>query len=106
MLPQGLIDLFHHAPAFRAGVFFCLGLCLGSFATALVYRLPRGLNWTTERSRCPSCGHALGVPDLVPVFSWLFLRGRCRHCGTRIPARYPLIELGFGVFVALIGWMI
>ncbi len=103
MLPQGLIDLFQNSPAFRAGLFFCFGLCLGSFMTALVYRLPRGLNWTTDRSRCPSCGHALGVPDLVPVFSWLALRGRCRHCRTPIPARYPLIELGVGAVLAAIG---
>lgn len=86
-----------------AGVFFCFGLIIGSFATALVYRLPRGLDWVSARSRCPSCGHVLGVPDLVPVFSWLFLRGRCRHCGTKIPARYPLIELSFGLAAAALG---
>jgi leader peptidase (prepilin peptidase)/N-methyltransferase len=71
-----------------------LGLCFGSFATALSYRLPRGLSMIKmARSACPSCGHALGVPDLVPVFSWLFLRGKCRHCKAAIGWRYPLIEL-------------
>ena len=91
------------SPAIRAGLFFCLGLCLGSFMTALAYRLPRGLNWTTDRSRCPSCGHTLGVPDLVPLFSWLFLRGKCRHCHTPIPVRYPLIELAFGLLFGCVG---
>lgn len=89
-------------PAFRAGLFFCLGICLGSFTTALVYRIPRKLNWTTDRSRCTSCHHALGVLDLVPIFSWVFLRGKCRHCGARVSIRYPLIELGFGLTFALI----
>ncbi|MBI1216194.1 MAG: prepilin peptidase, partial [Alphaproteobacteria bacterium] len=71
-----------------------LGLCFGSFATALAYRLPRGISMVKRvRSACPSCGHPLGVPDLVPVFSWLFLRGRCRHCRAPIGWRYPLIEL-------------
>jgi leader peptidase (prepilin peptidase)/N-methyltransferase len=60
------------------------------------------MNWISDRSRCTACNHVLGVPDLVPVFSWLALRGKCRHCGTRIPARYPLIELGFGLAFALI----
>ncbi|HEY0905710.1 MAG TPA: prepilin peptidase [Methylophilus sp.] len=89
-------------PAFRAGLFFCLGLCLGSFTTALVYRIPRKLNWTTDRSRCPNCKHALGPLDLVPVFSWLFLGRKCRYCKTPIPARYPLIEISFGMVFALI----
>ncbi len=71
-----------------------LGLALGSFATALSYRIPRDISIAARlRSACPSCGHVLGIPDLVPVFSWLFLRGRCRHCGARIGWRYPLIEL-------------
>lgn len=93
-------------PAFRAGLFFCLGLCFGSFLSAVTYRVPRKLNWTTDRSRCTSCGHALGVPDLVPVFSWMFLRGRCRHCGTSISVRYPLLELGFGIVFAVIASVI
>ncbi len=76
----------------------CLGLVFGSFATALSHRVPRGETWAEfkgkkSRSSCPSCGALLGVRDLVPVFSWLFLRGRCRHCGVRIGTRYPLIEL-------------
>lgn len=72
-----------------------LGLCLGSFATALSYRLPRGISMTAKaHSACPSCGNDLGVRDLVPLFSWLLRGGRCRFCEAKISRRYPLIELG------------
>ncbi len=71
-----------------------LGLCLGSFATALSYRLPRGISMVSKaHSACPACRHDLGVRDLVPVFSWLFLKGRCRFCRAKIGPRYPLIEI-------------
>jgi leader peptidase (prepilin peptidase)/N-methyltransferase len=59
----------------------------------LSWRLPRGISSTVERSKCSSCGHILGVRDLVPVFSWLFLKGRCHFCRAPIGWRYPLIEL-------------
>lgn len=72
-----------------------LGLVLGSFATALAWRLPRGVSMISKaRSACPACKADLGIPDLVPLFSWLALKGRCRRCKAQIPARYPLIELG------------
>lgn len=71
-----------------------LGLVLGSFATALAYRLPRDLSIVTKvHSQCPSCGHNLGFRDLVPLLSWVFLKGRCRHCRAVIGTQYPLIEL-------------
>jgi prepilin signal peptidase PulO-like enzyme (type II secretory pathway) len=71
-----------------------LGLVLGSFATALSYRIPRGLSiFSMLRSQCPACRKNLGVPDLVPLLSWMALRGRCRHCRAPIGWRYPLIEL-------------
>lgn len=71
-----------------------LGLVFGSFATALAYRLPRGLSILKKsRSACPSCDRKLGVLDLVPVFSWLFLRGKCRSCKAAIGWQYPAIEL-------------
>jgi hypothetical protein len=78
-----------------------LGLVFGSFVTALSYRLPRGESISHGRSRCPSCAHVLGVPDLVPVLSWVGHGGKCRHCGTKISWRYPLIELvTMALFVA------
>lgn len=70
-----------------------LGLIFGSFVTALSYRLPRGIGIAKGRSACPSCGAALAVRDLVPVFSWIMHRGACRACGARISWRYPAIEL-------------
>lgn len=71
-----------------------VGLCLGSFATALAYRIPLGISMVKkERSSCPSCQHDLGILDLVPFFSWAFLRGHCRFCKTSIGLRYPLIEI-------------
>lgn len=76
---------------------FLLGAALFSFMNVVAWRLPRGMDPLKGRSVCPQCGHTLGAPDLVPVFSWFFLRGRCRHCGAHIPARYLLVELLGGV---------
>ncbi len=79
------------------------GLALGSFLTCVFYRLPRGLSFTgRERSRCPSCGAILGWRELVPVFSYVFQRGRCRHCGHAIGVRYVLIELATLAFALVL----
>jgi len=75
---------------------FILGLCLGSFATMLSWRVPRGRSIIAPPSACPSCGTRLTGADLVPVLSWAAQGGRCRHCKTKVPARYPLIELSTG----------
>jgi leader peptidase (prepilin peptidase) / N-methyltransferase len=69
------------------------GLIFGSFATAFAYRIPRGESISSGRSKCPNCGAQISAIDNIPVFSYLFLRGKCRHCGERISIRYPLIEL-------------
>lgn len=70
------------------------GLCLGSFATALAWRLPRGISMIRRvHSACTRCGHDLSARDLVPVFSYLFMRGRCRYCEAPIGFRYPAIEI-------------
>ena len=66
---------------------------VGSFIGVLITRLPVGARVVLARSACPSCDHALGVRDLVPVLSWAFLRGRCRHCAASIGLFYPGIEL-------------
>ena len=70
-----------------------LGLVMGSAVTSLAWRLPRQLSWAGGRSICTACGATLRPADLVPLFSFLLARGRCRHCGERIPWRYPLTEL-------------
>ena len=72
---------------------FLLGAALFSFMNVVAWRLPRNMDPLKGRSICPRCGRTLDAPDLVPVFSWLFLRGRCRHCGAPIPARYLLVEV-------------
>lgn len=61
-----------------------LGAVLGSFLNCARYRVPRGLSLRHPPSHCPSCRTVLGVPDLVPILSYLALRGRCRHCGGTI----------------------
>jgi len=103
-----------------------LGLCIGSFLNVVIHRLPKMLEqgWRAEsadllgvpaetaeplslskpRSRCPSCGHAITWNENIPVLSWLWLRGRCSACKTRISARYPTIELLTGALFALVGW--
>lgn len=65
---------------------------LGSFSTALAYRVPKKMPWARTRSKCPSCEHVLGVLDLVPIFSWLLAGRKCRHCREPISWRYPLTE--------------
>jgi leader peptidase (prepilin peptidase) / N-methyltransferase len=73
------------------------GLLLGSFVTVLAHRLPRHEPFVAGRSRCPDCGAQIAAYDNVPLLSWLWLRGRCRACGGRISARYPLAELSVGL---------
>lgn len=70
-----------------------LGLVMGSFLNCYAWRLANGESILRGRSHCTACGKALGPADLVPVFSYLFLRGRCRHCGAKISPRYPATEL-------------
>ena len=74
---------------------FAVGACLYSFLNVIVFRIPRGEGFLRGRSRCPSCGRELTAGDLVPIFSFLFLRGKCRTCGAKIPVRDTLTE-GFG----------
>lgn len=69
-----------------------LGLAFGSFVNALVWRLHEGRDWIRERSECTHCHHVLAPKDLIPVVSWLLLRGRCRYCRRPIQDG-PIIEL-------------
>lgn len=86
-----------------AGVF---GSLLGSFLNVCVYRLPRDESVINPRSRCPSCEKPIAWYDNIPVMSWLLLRGRCRHCGTRISIRYPIVELVIAaVWAGSVAWL-
>ena len=83
---------------------FVTGACLFSFLNVLIYRIPRKQPYWKGRSRCTSCGHVLGALDLVPVFSYLALRGRCRYCGEKISPRYAAVELLGGAAAVLCFW--
>lgn len=83
-------------------IVFVYGIVIGSFVNVLICRLPEHENIATERSHCMSCGHKLRWYDLVPLFSWLFLRGKCRYCGARISAQYPIVEAINGLGYVLI----
>jgi leader peptidase (prepilin peptidase) / N-methyltransferase len=82
-----------------AGLF---GAVVGSFLNVVIHRLPAGESLVTPRSRCPSCGTQIRALDNVPMLSWALLRGRCRHCGAPISARYPAVELVTAVTFAAI----
>lgn len=78
-----------------------LGLILASFLSVVAHRLPLGESIVAPRSHCPSCKTQLLNRDNVPLLGYLLQRGRCRHCGVKIPLTYPLLEAGLAaVFVA------
>jgi len=78
-----------------------LGLCLGSFVNAFVWRLHEGRDWVKERSECVHCHHELAAKDLVPVLSWVWLRGKCRYCHKPISAQYPIVEASTALLFVL-----
>ena len=91
-------------------IVFIYGIVFGSFLNVCIYRLPKGEGIVLEASHCMSCGHKLKWYDLFPLFSWLFLKGRCRYCGEKISAQYPIVEATNGILYVLIffvnGWSI
>lgn len=85
-------------------IVFVLGAAIGSFLNVVVYRVPAGLSVLRPPSRCPKCLNQLRASENVPVFGWLWLRGRCKHCHSKISARYPLVEAATGLLFLLIFW--
>ncbi len=85
-------------------VLLILGSLIGSFLNVVIYRLPNNKSIVSPPSSCGSCEHRLEPLDLVPVLSYILLRGKCRHCGEKISARYPLVELLTGGIFALLFW--
>ena len=85
-------------------VFTLLGLFVGSFLNVCIDRLPRGQSIIHPRSHCAACNRKLGNLDLIPLFSYLWLRGRCRYCHARIPLRLPIVEGVTGLLFALLYW--
>ena len=76
---------------------FLFGITIGSFLNVCIYRLPKGESLITNNSHCMTCGTEIKRYDLIPVFSWIILRGRCRACGAKITPRYMIIELMTGL---------
>lgn len=76
---------------------FLFGITIGSFLNVCIYRLPKGESLITNNSHCMTCGTEIKRYDLIPVLSWLILKGRCRACGAKITPRYMLIEALTGV---------
>lgn len=81
-----------------------MGACVGSFLNVVVYRLPAGISVVFPPSRCPKCQNKLKPYDNVPVFGWLWLRGRCRYCRDRISIRYPLVEAATSILFFIVFW--
>ena len=79
-----------------------LGLIFGSAGNALIDRLPRKESWFKGRSKCDKCGHELGFWDLIPVVSYLWLKGKCRYCHFPIPIRNLIVELVIGMGFVLL----
>ena len=113
-------------PAVLPWLALWFGLCVGSFLNVVIHRLPKmmerewreqcaelagqpapqepPLSLVAPRSRCPSCGHGITALENIPLVSWAVLRGKCSKCGSRISARYPLVELLAGIGAAYCAW--
>lgn len=97
------LDFFVESPSFIGGVIaLLLGLVWGSFVTMASYRIPRGEDLIFQHSHCTHCNHNLHFFDLIPLFSWLSTRGKCRYCHIPVSARYPLTECTLAFLFALI----
>jgi leader peptidase (prepilin peptidase)/N-methyltransferase len=83
-------------------IIFALGASIGSFINVVVYRLPAGLSILWPPSRCPHCLNQLKAYDNVPVLGWVWLKGRCRYCKSKISLRYPVVEAVTGIIFLLI----
>lgn len=84
---------------------FLMGITFGSFYTLAVYRIPKGINITHKHSYCPNCNHKLNFLDLIPIFSYIFLGGKCRYCKQKIRPRYLILETLSGLFFVGIAYL-
>jgi leader peptidase (prepilin peptidase)/N-methyltransferase len=84
--------------------FALLGLAVGSFLNLCIDRLPGGKSIVRPGSHCDNCNQSLKAVDLVPVFSYIWLKGRCRYCGARIPLRSPIVEFATAAIFAFLAW--
>lgn len=85
-------------------IIFIIGIMFGSFYTLAVYRIPKKEDITHKHSYCPNCNHKLGFLDLIPLFSYIFLGGKCRYCKQKIRPRYFILELLSGICFVVIAY--
>lgn len=86
-------------------IVFLFGISIGSFLNVVILRLPRNESLIKRSSHCMTCGAKIRARDLIPVFSWLALKGRCHSCGEKISPRYPVIESLNGLLFVLTFWV-
>ena len=86
-------------------IIFLFGIVIGSFLNVCIYRIPKHEDIVKTRSHCMSCGYQLEWYDMFPVFSYLFLGGKCRKCGAKLSVQYPLIEAANGILYTMIVWI-
>lgn len=102
MIPLPLLEIIPYI------VLFIYGTIVGSFLNVCIYRIPEGQSIVKSPSHCMTCGNRLKWYDMVPVFSWLILGGKCRNCKAPISPQYPLIEAANGLLylwiVGVNGW--
>lgn len=82
-------------------MFFIIGICFGSFFNVVGYRLPNNMSIAFPASHCTNCNHKLGFFELIPIFSYLFQGGKCKHCKEKISCFYPIFELLTGILFVL-----
>ena len=86
-------------------IIFMIGITFGSFYTLAVYRIPNGQDITHTHSYCPKCKHKLNILDLIPVFSYIFLGGKCRYCKEKIRPRYLILVTISGLFFVVVAYL-
>lgn len=82
-------------------IIFMFGICIGSFLNVVILRLPKNESLIKRSSHCMTCGEKIRICDLIPVFSWIFLKGKCHNCGEKISPRYPIVESLNGLLYVL-----
>ena len=86
-------------------IIFIIGSLFGSFYTLAVYRIPKRQDILFKHSYCPNCNHKLGLLDLFPIFSYIFLGGKCRYCKEKIRPRYLILEVLAGMLFVVIAYL-
>jgi len=83
-------------------IVFIYGICIGSFLNVVILRLPNNESLIKRSSHCMTCGEKIKFYDLIPLFSWIFLKGKCRNCGEKISPRYPIVEALNGILYVIV----